>query len=948
MMDKPPIRQVDSSSENATVKHIPKSDLIYATPHEPNHSGYEENLGDSVAAAFHYLFENNPNPMWIYEVETLAFLMVNDAALIHYGYSRDEFLNLTIKDIRPSDDLPALLDNLAQPSLSLEQSGSWRHCKKDGSLIDVEITSHAVQLGGKAARLVTIHDVTERKQTEESLHKSKALLTEAQRLGKIGHWEWQAPGKDLICSDELLRILELPQSNNMISMDLFDAMLIGNDRERLKNLDKMAFADQSDLDYEFCIQLADGELRWLHQQAQVFYDAAGEPYRIMAIIQDITERRRTEVALRESEEKYRVLVGSLDSIVATVDVDGHVLYMNEVAAQQLNGSPDQLTGKTFHELFPARTASYYLKRVQQVLHEGKKLVFEEKGFVRGQWRWFKTIVQPIHNTNYVLIHSIDIDDLKMAHQTLEELNHTLEERVRERTAQVQDLYDNAPNGYHSLDESGRIIMINHTALNWLGYSRDELLGRPFTDLLPIADQEAFTIRFAQFKPYGTENSTELELIRKDGSLLPVLMNTVAVYDTKGQFLQSRFTIFDVTARRKTERALRESRDELRRANTALAKAARLKDEFLANMSHELRTPLNSILIFSESLLEQVSGPLTERQQQWVQNIEASGRHLLSLINDILDLSKVEAGQITLQMETVSVAQICQASLLFVKEMATKKQLALTYQLNDHQAQVEVDPKRLKQILVNLLSNAIKFTPTGGKVGLNVAVDQAAGVIRYMVEDTGIGIAAADIPRLFQPFTQLDSSLNRHHEGTGLGLVLVQRLTTLHNGDITVHSEAGQGSRFTITMPYQAPIRTVKGVGYLPPQPDLPHSPLTPLETRILLAEDNEFNIVAFTDYLNAKGYQVTIAHNGREALALAKEMHPHLILMDIQMPEMDGLEAMRQLRTLSEFAQTPIIALTALAMPGDRDRCLTAGANDYLAKPVSLKELIERIQALLL
>lgn len=947
MMDKPPIRQIDNSSENDTVKRTPESDLIYDTLNEPTHSGYEENLGDPVAAAFHYLFENNPNPMWVYDTETLAFLMVNDAALAHYGYSRNEFLNLTIKDIRPLNDLPALLDNLAQPSLPLEQSGNWRHRKKDGSLIDVDITSHAVQLSQKAARLVTIHDVTRRKQVEESLHRSKALLTEAQRMGKIGHWEWTAPGKDLICSDELLHILELPQSNNIISMDLFDAMLVGNDRERLKNLDKMAFADQSNLDYEFCIKLADGKLRWLHQQAQVFYDAADEPYRIMAIVQDITERRQTEVALRESEEKYRVLVESLDSIVATVDGDGHVLYLNDVAAQQLNGTPEQFVGKTVYELFPARTASYYLKRIQDVIHTGEKLVFEEQGFVRNQWRWFKTIIQPIHNTNYVLIHSIDIDDLKMAHQTLEELNRTLEERVRERTAQVQDLYDNAPNGYHSLDESGRIIMINHTALNWLGYSRDDLLGKPFTDLLPISDREAFIIRFDPFKPYGTEHSTELELIRKDGSLLPVLMNTVVVYDAKGQFLQSRSTIFDVTERRKTERALRESRDELRIANTALAKAARLKDEFLANMSHELRTPLNSILIFSESLLEQISGPLTEQQQQWVQNIEASGRHLLSLINDILDLSKIEAGQITLQKETVPVAQICEASLLFVKEMAIKKQLALTYQLNDHQAQVEADPKRLKQILVNLLSNAIKFTPTRGKVELNVTVDQVAGVIRYVVEDTGIGIAAADISRLFQPFTQLDSSLSRHHEGTGLGLALVQKLTALHNGEVTVHSEIGQGSRFTVTMPYQAPVRITRRGGGLSSQPNSPHSRLTPLETRILLAEDNEFNIIAFTDYLNAKGYQVTVAHNGREALSLAKETHPHLILMDIQMPEMDGLETIRQLRTLSEFAQTPIIALTALTMPGDRERCLAAGANDYLAKPVTLKGLIEKIQLLL-
>ena len=254
------------------------------------------------------------------------------------------------------------------------------------------------------------------------------------------------------------------------------------------------------------------------------------------------------------------------------------------------------------------------------------------------------------------------------------------------------------------------------------------------------------------------------------------------------------------AQRVAERTL-----DLSQANINLAQVARVKDEFMANMSHELRTPLNAILAFSESLLEEIYGPLSARQHDIIRNIEVGGRHLLALINDILDLTKVDAGQISLQSEPVSISDVCYASLVFVKEQALKKTLALDFHQNDELAIMDVDPKRLKQMLVNLLSNAVKFTPNGGKVRLDVAVDSAAEVVRFAVHDTGIGIAAQDLDRLFQPFSQLDTKLSRMYEGTGLGLVLVRRLAELHNGSVTVESTLGVGSCFTITLPYRQPI-----------------------------------------------------------------------------------------------------------------------------------------------
>ncbi len=559
----------------------------------------------------------------------------------------------------------------------------------------------------------------------------------------------------------------------------------------------------------------------------------------------------------------------------------------------------------------------------------------------------------------------------------------------------------------------------------------------------------------------------------DAEILSVIANIGAVTIQNARLFEELQASNAGLARRVEERT-----GDLSAANAELARAARLKDEFLASMSHELRTPLNGILILTESLLEQLHDLLSERHIRALQGIEASGRHLLALINDILDVSKIEAGKLELQMDTVLVEELCQASLLFVKEVASKKRIGLGLRLDDPQAQLTADPRRLKQILVNLLINAVKFTPEGGQVSLEVTTDAEAGVIHFTVHDTGIGIAPDDLARLFLPFAQLDSSLSRQHEGTGLGLALVRRLSEMHGGGVSVESAVGRGSHFKVSLPVGERPELATGLGppaisalqalvvedsptaaeqiaryvqelgiqatihlqgegvmeqVLQARPDIifldllmpdrsgwevlaqlkadPATRAIPVvivsvvdepthgleagaaeylvkpvsreqirqtlgrlptpangvhealvvtmdaavvtaapKTRratLLLAEDNEINIQALGDYLQFSGYHVVVARNGGEAIAQAREMKPDLILMDIQMPEMDGLEATRRLRAEAATLTTPIIALTALAMPGDRDRCLAAGANDYFSKPVSMKKLLQTIEKLL-
>jgi signal transduction histidine kinase/DNA-binding response OmpR family regulator len=527
-----------------------------------------------------------------------------------------------------------------------------------------------------------------------------------------------------------------------------------------------------------------------------------------------------------------------------------------------------------------------------------------------------------------------------------------------------------------------------------------------------------------------------------------------------------------------ERRIAERTADLRVLNIDLARAAQLKDEFLTSMSHELRTPLNAVLGLSEALQEQVFGSLNDKQQHMLHCIEESGRHLLALITDILDLSKIEAGKFELDIDLVPVEPVCQASLRLIKQAAHNQQLTVSLQLDSAVTTIPADMRRLKQMLVNLLSNAVKFTAPGGAIGLDVAGDAARNVVTFTVWDTGIGIAPDDLARLFQPFVQLDSRLARQYAGTGLGLSLVSRMVELHGGSITVTSEPNTGSRFVIALPWKTleaidseelgaldiaaaphPIvvhraliiedspaaaeqlsrylheldvetvahaqgdgtvalarearpdvifldillpassgwdilaqlkdepatqgipvlivsvvdeqrraMTLGAAGYLVKPitrqqvqaalnrisvqraPD--ESQVSRVETGrgqppnrpvILLAEDNEVNITTLADYLSIKGYQVVIARNGAEAIERATELPPDLILIDIQMPGMDGLEAICRIRANPTLGMIPIIALTALAMPGDRERCLKAGANDYLSKPVSLTGLVAAI-----
>jgi len=538
---------------------------------------------------------------------------------------------------------------------------------------------------------------------------------------------------------------------------------------------------------------------------------------------------------------------------------------------------------------------------------------------------------------------------------LARLNQDLEDRVKHRTAALQEseaklqaILNFSPTMIYVKDLDGRHIRVNQAFLSMLscppeaiiGKTNGEIFSPEVAQLLDAHDQAVMAGK--NFQQYE-------ERMQLGEQVYTFLSNKFLLCDREGQPYALCGISTDISDRKTAQLQLQQTNEEL-------ARATRLKDEFLANMSHELRTPLNAILGMAEGLQDGVFGCISAAQLKALQTIEHSGLHLLELINDILDVAKIESGQVELECVPAAIAPLCQSSLTFIRQQAQKKQIQLKSDIPPHLPDLWGDERRIRQVLINLLNNAVKFTPEGGQVTLQVTGPHLTPVtegrrhgqpfyLRVAIRDTGIGIAPEHLGRLFQPFIQIDSALNRQYTGTGLGLALVKRIVELHGGQVGVTSEVGVGSCFTVDLPCVAPGKAAS----VPELASIAHPESSPTVLQgtaplILLAEDNAANVGTVLSYLTAKGYRMLLAKTGEEAIALTQAEQPDLILMDIQMPGTDGLEAIRTIRQELCLTTVPIIAMTALAMPGDRERCLAMGANDHLTKPVKLKQLTATIQ----
>jgi PAS domain S-box-containing protein len=731
---------------------------------------------------------------------------------------------------------------------------------------------------------------------------------------------------------------------------------------------------------------------------------------LICVCQDISDRKQSEDSLRESEEKFRQLAEVVDAVF-------WILHLNRTDRVYVSPAYERIWGRPCTELYVTPDAWIEMIHAddrEQVLAAIPKQIEgtfdEEYRIIRpdGTQRWIRDRAFPIRNAQGQIYRlagiAEDITERKRNEEIIrqqagrETVLREITQRIRE-SLDLQTIFDTACDEIRICLRADRVGIFKFYPDS--GYDDGEFVaesvvnGFPSVVAIRVHDHcfgENYVNLYAQGRyhviddiysngltPCHTDVLAQFQV--RANLVMPLhsnhqLWGLLCIHQCDaprhwhqseidlGQQLanQSAIAIQQAILYEQLQQELQEREQaqmQLTLTNQELLRATHLKDEFLANMSHELRTPLNAILGLTEALQEEdVFGAVNAQQLKAIKTVERSGSHLLELINDVLDVAKIEAGQMELNVTPTAIAPLCHSSLAFVKQPALKKRIQLTVNLPTDLPTLTLDERRIRQVLINLLSNAVKFTSEGGRITLEVIPlapspsSLEPPYLRFAVTDTGIGIPPTEQQRLFQPFVQVDSALNRQYEGTGLGLALVKRIVELHGGQVGLTSTIGIGSCFTVDLPYGEAIP-------LPPAPSPPSAaaPEAPTPTKatipasaplILLAEDNEANISTMVSYLEAKGYRVDIAHNGQEAIDRLQQLTPDLILMDIQMPGMDGLEAIGQLRRIPQVAKVPVIALTSLAMPGDRDRCLAAGATEYLSKPVRLKQLVDLIQTLIL
>jgi len=653
----------------------------------------------------------------------------------------------------------------------------------------------------------------------------------------------------------------------------------------------------------------------------------------------IIEDRTAE--LIESQKRYQLIFNSkLDAVfVHHLTKNGYqekFSEVNDAACQMLGYSRAELLEKTPQDITIWRSLSHteiitQLKNTDQSIFESK--ILTKNGQIIPTELNINALKSGEEKTIIAFVR--DITDRKQA-----------EEALLESRKFLQTVLDHFPFYVFWKDHNSVFLGCNLKFAQVAGTSLPaEIIGKTDYDL-PWSLEK--TKRYlAEDRQVLESGQSLLEIIKTevqpDGSIIWLETNKFPLYNTKNEIIGILGIVEDISNRKNDEARLRET-------NQKLARATRLKDEFLANMSHELRTPLNAILGMTEALEKHTFGTINEQQEGALETIEQSGRHLLELITDILDVAKIEAGQVEMNFTTTNINHLCQSSLNFIKQLALQKNIQTTVNISSDLLYLLVDERRMRQVLINLLNNAVKFTPENGRITLEVTKIEPDRV-EIAIKDTGIGIAAENLEKIFEPFIQIDSKLNRQYDGTGLGLALVKKLVELQGGQITVSSKLGIGSCFTVSIPFNAKLLIAKNQTTCPSEfsPALdffkPNNSVN--KYLVLLAEDNEANIVTISSYLKAKGYRIIIAKNGSQAIEITKKEKPNLILMDLQMQEVSGLEAIEKIRSDPQLLRIPIIALTALAMQGDREKALELGANEYLTKPVQLSQLAIKIQQLL-
>jgi PAS domain S-box-containing protein len=677
----------------------------------------------------------------------------------------------------------------------------------------------------------------------------------------------------------------------------------------------------------------DGSRFWANVIITALCDGTGKLRGFSKITRDITERMRADERLRESEQ--RLTLASTSGEVGVWDLD----LIADQAWRSLQH--DRIFG--YECLLPHWGKEVFLRHVlpedcelvQQRFEEASQtghLAFECQIIRADQvTRWISAKGEVVRNQQGQPIRMmgvvIDATERKRVEEALEKSRENL-----------RTLLEVAPDAVVTVDDRGKIVLVNGQTEKLFGYQRHELLGEPVEKLIPQRVRHGHAQHRAGYsvEPHARAMGAGLELfaLRKDGTEFPVEISLSPIHTSEGFRVIS--SIRDVSERKKTQRQIEHQNRELELRNREVERATRMKSKFLASMSHELRTPLNAIVGFSDLLAEGTPGQLNEKQKRFVDHIKKGSAHLLQLINDILDLSKIEAGQLELRCEDFQVKDALPEVLSTIRPLAMAKNIEVEHKLEADRA-VYADRVRFKQVMYNLLSNAVKFTPKSGRISIECVED--GNFVRLSVTDTGIGIRAEDQAVVFEEFRQVEGNSGTAHEGTGLGLAITKRLVEQQGGKISLESEPGKGSRFTFTLPVGS-----KPSSIIFPPKEHANPPVAADTSRpkpLVLVVDDELSArELLASYLDSE-YRIAMAESGAEAVKKAHELRPDAITLDVFMPGGNGFDTLVALRKAPQTANIPIIIVSIV---DQRQVGFALGAADYLIKPIRKSVLLEAIR----
>lgn len=906
---------------------------------------------EQLAGSYRLLFEANPHPMWVFDVQTHRFLAVNEAAVAHYGWSRDEFLAMTIDDIRLPQDRPRLakVSSHGHPSGRYDP-GCWRHRTRDGGLIDVDLRTSAMDFQGRRARLVLANDVSPLRSAERALRASEriagstlnALPAHIAILDGTGRIITVNAGWRRFARRTALRPAAVCEGANYLDAcahahgePAADAMAVGI-RAVLAGTEQ-AFSIEYDCH-------SPTEQGWFSAHVTRF-EAGGQPHAVVAHV-EITLRKRAESALVQNETRFRAGFEQSAIGMAYRAVDGRWLLINQRLYDLVGRSRDELAPGSNVDITHPADRPQELEIYQALLrgalpsHTGERRYLHKDGSI--VWVNVSTTLvrEPSGGAPHFALIIEDVGERKRATDTAHRLLQAIEQ---------------CSESIVITDARRAIQYVNRAFSVTSGYEPDEAIGRKPGFLASGRTPAGVYFELNGALAAGSVWSGEFCNRRKDGTEYVESATISPVRAPDGSVTHYLAVKADITEKRRTTDELARYRHHLedlvgeRTVQLDVARqqaeaANRAKSTFLANMSHELRTPLNAILGYADILKRRADS--TGSLADGLVIIQRSGEHLLTLINDVLDLAKVEAGKLELNPTPFHLPTFLHEIIDIIRARTEAKNITLAYEtLSLLPNTVQADEKRLRQVLLNLLGNAVKFTDQG-QVTLRViareanAQPAASCLLTFEVEDTGIGIPPDELERIFQPFEQV-SKAERRVEGTGLGLAISQQIVQRMDSQLQVKSEPGRGSTFwfEVTLPVigiaepEQPTFVREIVGY------------EGARRRVLVADDKLYNRMLLVDMLAPLGFEVRTVEDGQRAVDEAQAWRPDVILMDLVMPVKTGIEAVQEIRSRPELESVRIIAVSASVLDVDEEKSRVAGCDAFLRKPVMMGKLLDLLEA---